>query len=260
LRALYALTFTNELWFSSVRLGTNGPYWSLGYEFWFYVLFAAATYLGGARRLIWVALLALVAGPKILLLMPSWLVGVWIWRQLRAGSLGWSRGTALAAAVLPPVLYGAALSAGIPHDLYRLTTVPLGPEAAAALQFSDEFVWNGILGVLVGCHFLGMAELLCSSQGLGPRIEQAIRWPAGLTFTIYLLHYPVLHFLAAALGTDPSAAFDQALLLGSTLMFLALIGAAVEPSRYPLRTRLHALFDRFDAPRAPVPPLPRAAE
>ena len=33
-RMLAAVTFTNELWFNSVRLFTNGPYWSLGYEFW----------------------------------------------------------------------------------------------------------------------------------------------------------------------------------------------------------------------------------
>ena len=252
LRALYALTFTNEIWFSSVRLGTNGPYWSLGYEFWFYMLFAAATFLQGMRRWVWLGLLGLVVGPKVLLLMPSWLIGVLVWRLLRDGRIGWGPRTALLAAAGPPLLYALALSVGLPHDLYRWTLLPFGEGAAAALQFSDEFAWNALLGVLVGLHFLGMARLLAGSFPQDRIWARTLRWGAGHTFTVYLLHYPLLHVLAAALGTDPGAPADQALLLFSTLLGLALLGSLLEPLRYPLRARLLKMLDRMAAP-APKP-------
>ena len=35
-----ALAFTNQSWLNNTRIGTNGPYWSLAYEVWYYVAFA----------------------------------------------------------------------------------------------------------------------------------------------------------------------------------------------------------------------------
>lgn len=64
-------------------VGTNGPLWSLAYEFWYYILFPAiliAVLRGSAaKRLLHgvVALaIALMVGPDILALFPVWLVGV----------------------------------------------------------------------------------------------------------------------------------------------------------------------------------------
>jgi peptidoglycan/LPS O-acetylase OafA/YrhL len=37
--ALAASTFTNELWFKSTPILSDGPVWSLGYEFWYYAIF-----------------------------------------------------------------------------------------------------------------------------------------------------------------------------------------------------------------------------
>jgi len=56
----------------------NPPYWSLCYEVWYYALFGAAVYLPPARRMLWLVLLAAIAGPRILLLLPVWLAGVWL--------------------------------------------------------------------------------------------------------------------------------------------------------------------------------------
>ena len=75
-RIISAVTFTNEIWFSSVRPFSNGPYWSLGYEAWYYAIFAALAYFGGWKRFPIAAALALIAGPKILLLLPIWFLGV----------------------------------------------------------------------------------------------------------------------------------------------------------------------------------------
>ena len=49
-RALRALSFTNELWFTSVRPFSNGPWWSLGYEAIYYAIFGALFFLRGRVR------------------------------------------------------------------------------------------------------------------------------------------------------------------------------------------------------------------
>src|SRR6266536_4733067 len=62
-RVLANFFFVNELWFFSVRPFSNGPYWSLGYEFWYYVIFAAAFYLKPPVRYCLVVLSCCIAGP-----------------------------------------------------------------------------------------------------------------------------------------------------------------------------------------------------
>ena len=78
----YALSavFLGESWTLRVLPGFNVPYWSLNYEAWYYVLFAAAIFLRGRPRIAAVIVVALVAGPRILSLLPVWLMGVAVWR------------------------------------------------------------------------------------------------------------------------------------------------------------------------------------
>ena len=71
---LFALTFLSESY--QTAFAPNPPYWSLCYEVWFYALFAVATFMEGWKRMAWLAALALVAGPNVLLLLPVWLIGV----------------------------------------------------------------------------------------------------------------------------------------------------------------------------------------
>ena len=88
----YALSavFLGESWTLRSLPGLNVPYWSLNYEAWYYILFAAATFLRGRRRVGAIIGAALLTGPKILLLLPVWLMGVaaWQWRTALPRTLG----------------------------------------------------------------------------------------------------------------------------------------------------------------------------
>src|ERR1700730_8312582 len=79
LRLAANLFFVNELWFSSIRPFSNAPFWSIGYEFWYYVVFAAAFFVRRPASFGWLGLVALVIGPRILVLLPIWLLGVWVY-------------------------------------------------------------------------------------------------------------------------------------------------------------------------------------
>jgi peptidoglycan/LPS O-acetylase OafA/YrhL len=88
---LRAATFTNELWFSNVAAGNNGVFWSLGYEAFYYALFDAAIFPPRRLRIPSLAIIAIVAGPRILLLLPLWLMGVgayWFIRRDKLTALG----------------------------------------------------------------------------------------------------------------------------------------------------------------------------
>ena len=69
----YAVTalFLNETWFFSAAPPANGALWSLSFEFWYYLIFGLWFFNGKGWKSWLLALGAcVVAGPKILLMMP----------------------------------------------------------------------------------------------------------------------------------------------------------------------------------------------
>jgi len=226
-RVLHALSFTNELWFNSVRLFTNGPYWSLGYEFWYYMLFAAAFFLRGRQRVFWVAAVMLLIGPKILLLFPIWLLGVWVHRVNTTRTLGAGAGWTLFLGSY--ALYGLFRAAGLRDTLLHLTYDLLGKRfVEGELTWSNEFLSAYVIGALVAANFIGMHALSAQLAPALSRGERVIRDWAGYTFSIYLFHYPILQFLAAVLPIRPSEAWSGVMLFVLTLALCRLLGNYTE--------------------------------
>lgn len=235
---LTGVTFTNELWFLSLQPGSNGPYWSLGYEAWYYAIFAGFFFAPGRWKWWLAGALALAAGPKIWLLAPSWLLGVWVWRMIDGGHLKTlSRPTAIALAIAPIILY-VMLHAQSFHWLLRDQTETLiGATAMGMIGPSDTFAWAAILGVLTSLHILGMAALLQGKHTPETRglFEPAIRWLAGGSFALYLVHFPVMHFAAAYLPGSVDAVWRQAALLLVPCLVAYLFAELTERRRPALR-------------------------
>lgn len=178
----------------------NAPYWSLCYEVWFYVLFAAATYLTGANRAVWLLLLAAVAGPNILLLLPVWLLGVVLIRLPLARRV--PLGLALAF-----LLLGFAALFAIPG--WAMSGFGLLRQVAPwSLGHSLYAVTDLVLALAIAAALAGLRTLSGQGWVLPERAEPMIRWGANMSFSLYLLHWPLLKLVnmtGLAAGTDPLA-------------------------------------------------------
>ncbi len=236
---LHGLSFTSEWGQTRLRLGTNGPFWSLSYEAAFYLLFALWLWTTGARRWVLLALAAWLIGPKVLLLMPAWLMGVWLWQRVAAGDLP-SGGRAMALFAVPPLLYCVALGMDLPTTLSTASAAALGLPHMGSFGFSDEFVWNGLLGLLVSAHLLGAAGLAQRGEA---RERPAIRWLAGGSFSLYLVHYPVLQFLSPAMAGRPAELMGDLMLLGVTLAVCVTFAAMFERTLPAQRRVLRSIAD-----------------
>ena len=84
--ALLNILFLQQGSFISFKYLSNGPLWSLSYEFWYYVTFGCCYYLSGWKRYTCLTVLSLLIWPKILLLMPCWLIGVFIYHLHKYGA------------------------------------------------------------------------------------------------------------------------------------------------------------------------------
>jgi len=215
LRLLANSLFLQQSWNATVVPLSNGPFWSLAYEFWYYAMFAAWYFTSGKARIAWLGLAMLCAGPRIVAYFPLWLMGLAAYHastrwQLRS-AIGWLVFAASAFA------FFLLLWLGNPLDWVR---------QAAEAGFPDRHV------VIAGMRlFLGdiprlpsdllvaalFAAMVFSVQGPLPaatwqtRAAALVRYLAGSTFSLYLFHVPILYFLIAVFDVQKTSAGGIAL-------------------------------------------------
>jgi peptidoglycan/LPS O-acetylase OafA/YrhL len=180
--------FLAQTWFLDLAPPLNGPFWSLNYEAWFYAIFGAWIYLSRSSRA-WVAgVLAIIAGPKILLLMPCWLLGVLLYRTL--GRWRWSERTSVLLWACSLLAAALLVKSTIPtrlHDAFQTHA----PVAASLLAYSGYPLTDYLLAVLMAVNFRAAAYAGRLGRILLP-VARPIRQTASFTLTIYLFHLPLL--------------------------------------------------------------------
>jgi peptidoglycan/LPS O-acetylase OafA/YrhL len=231
-------TFSNEWGLLGFRIGTNGPYWSLSYEAAYYLIFGAAFYLRGGLRAGLLVLFCFLAGISVLLLFPVWLLGMAVYKLIKQ-DVPLTVSQAWAAVIVPVLLYAGCLWAGLPHILLAGTEAVFGQVIVKALfGFSDEFLWNMLIGAFVALHLIGVAALAQRKDyNIGARIAAAVKWCAGTTFTIYILHYPALQFFDALLPEGMEKYARQGALLFAVLL-LCFAAAEISERRLGLFRRV----------------------
>lgn len=178
--------FCNEIGFFSAAPPINVALWSLSFEFWYYIIFGLWFYRSHTwkSRLLLVGA-CLIAGPKILILLPVWLLGVLAY-QLRAPVL--SAGRAWVAVLL------LLAAAGLVIVLLPAMPFILGFKP---LFFANQFLTDWIIGIL----FAAAIWLLpTNSSALKISWAKPLRKIADWSFPLYVLHYPLLVLWQATFG------------------------------------------------------------
>lgn len=169
----------NAIFLQTIRVGcygTNGPLWSLAYEFWYYLLFPllAGTFLrpSASGRLIHGALLLLIVWwlpTPVIAGAGIWLLGVvayWAGRSDR-----------IARVCAHPLLFGAAGVTAIGAVVASKSTTQFGSDAVIGMSF---------------------AWLLIGLAGRPPSTGWLRRVGTGLSevsYTLYAVHFPILALL-----------------------------------------------------------------
>lgn len=214
---LTSMLFLNESWSLAGDLPWNGPYWSICYEVWYYVLFGLALYAPAPWRFVLLALGALVAGPAILLLFPLWLLGLWLARHghrfvpgEKGGAVLWLISTALLVVLGTSdidVEVRAFLHAHVP-GFWRL-------------ESAQRFVTDYLLGLLVAVNFLAFRGMGPLVGGTMRRVAGPVALVSGFTFSLYLYHRPMTQFAGHFFPNTDSD------LVRSVVAIVAIVGACV---------------------------------
>lgn len=207
--------------------GSNGPLWSLAFEFWYYLWFPAL-WLSLTRRRLSLALPVLLiafANPELAFGFLSWLSGALLYfAEQRAARMGWQ--ARRWAAPLAALLCLAALVWGRTGD------------------FSIEDPLEA------ACFALFLLTLLRGTPRNWSVLRPFAAYGARASFSLYATHFPVAAFVAGLLVGERRWAIDAGALAaaGGILILVVSIGwifaAMTEAHTGSLRRWLHGRIAR----------------
>ena len=172
--------------------GSNTPYWSLAYEVWYYVFLGLWVFVPSGRKRFCLCLIAIMlAGPKILLLMPVWLAGVLAYKssarvRLRSEVSGFL--CASSACLLATILCGYVQPFGYAGEW----------QASPPWFFSNGFLADYQIGLLVAIHVFGLDQLVRrgGSHRIWEPLNRMVRFLANRSFSLYAYHMPLLYLVS----------------------------------------------------------------
>jgi peptidoglycan/LPS O-acetylase OafA/YrhL len=200
------LLFLGQIWGLDINPPLNSLFWSLNFEVWYYALFGAWTFLRGRRRAISLAVILLIAGQKILLLLPIWITGVLLYRHLPRWNATMSVATFLVTAAIAIIMLRFDVSVAV-----RTEMLAAWPEMMGGLGGANEFAGDTIFGLVVACNFAAAANLGRYAAVLY-KFEHAIRRAAGCTFSAYMYHLPLIVLFHSVFGLSDIAALGAVVL------------------------------------------------
>ncbi len=209
--------------------GTNGPLWSLAYEFWFYIWFPAL-WLALRYRRPSIALATLVFGwfvPTLALAFLSWLCGAAVFgiAQRLAGRRQLSRGKAWTLLAVTSGLLAIAL---------------------VATRFGADTWKDPALAVMFSAFLLSLIVLNPSPVAL---VRPLAIYGARASFSLYATHFPVMAFATAlAIGAQRLPPDTYGVTLVIVVLAVSLIFAWLFAMQTEGRTgALRRFFARFEA-------------
>jgi peptidoglycan/LPS O-acetylase OafA/YrhL len=233
-----AITFTNELWSGNYTPGNNIPYWSLGYEPWYYLAFGLFSFMPGYRGKVGSIMTMVLAGPRIALMAPTWIMGVLAYNATkkwkmndRPAFVGWLLTTL---SLISIALIAIALS--VHYGFHLKGSFERGTKDGL-LYIIDYGV-----GILLSLNFMFFRWSSKMWSGICQKCGSVIRWMAGATFTLYLTHFPVGIFIVVLSPWAVNSTPHRILLYGGTLLMAFAIAQLTERKKDNWRKAILMVF------------------
>lgn len=230
------LLFIGQSWSLKEWVFYNQPYWSLCYEVMYYLGFGVFVFARGWRRYLGLLLLALISGPKVLLLLPCWVFGVMAYRC--RDCLPLKPTTGFVVGFILPVLALFALNKLGFGPAVRAMALDVWGDQKSYLEFSNDFLIDYVTAILVAINLYSVRYIKLSFLHY---FKRGVEWAASFSFTLYLMHLPMIFLLVNGLANKTGTVYS--FVAGAVVIPLVcyLIALATEQKRPALRR----IFDRY---------------
>ncbi|MDX2367856.1 MAG: acyltransferase [Colwellia sp.] len=249
-RLMISVLFLNQIWNLTVMPLSNGPFWSISFEFWYYLIFAAVSYLPTMKqKCIWVIVFLLVCGPKIVVLLPCWFIGVFAYQL----STKWPMIGKKYALLFLCSLVAMLLVVNIGNPMNELVTLvnSLAQEGYlrifnVAVFFGQELnFFNDYFFCLLFATSILTAKAFFSLFNESKVFTSVIRYFASHTFSLYLYHVPLILFFQAVLKHEPDSLVSVIILILLIFLSIGILAKYTEHKKSFYYAFLEKVFNRF---------------
>jgi peptidoglycan/LPS O-acetylase OafA/YrhL len=210
----FHLSFLSQSWsLREIPFGLN-PWWSLPFEVWYYVLFGCAAFLRGVQRWLICAIVMAIMGPKLWVMLPVWLLGVWLFRSNIAVKL--SRRGAWILWLAGPICYLLFMETSAQLWLRDVFLKPFGGWELHRLGYASYYGRDYMTSLFFAGHLIAAQKLALELPDCLAKAATAL---ASVSFTFYLLHPIVFRTLSTKVMSASSNPF---LVYGVAVLALAL--------------------------------------
>ncbi len=211
-RYLSSLIFANEIWFFSSAPPLNAPLWSLSYEFSYYFIYGIIFFRNQLKyKYTSIIFSFILVGPKVLLLMPIWLMGVMI-LYLPKININYSMSKLLS---LLSILGGLLIIFNFPSYPFTLGVAPL--------YFASGFLLDWLIGFFFSLSLWLYPNIENINADNKSKRHNIIRLFSNLTFPVYLIHNPLLILLTTIFKCQ----INHAVYFGIILLFITILSFSI---------------------------------
>lgn len=232
LRYILSASLLNQAFLISADPLVNGPLWTLSYEVMFYLLFGLWYYRCKTMK----SRIALIIGsiiliPKILLLLPVWLLGNYAYK--------------LKPLNIKPFIAYILFVILIAFGFFLAYYAPPLPQhlGQKPLYYSGQFITDFFFAICAAGAFFILPDGKSISRYVPVNAQKMIRTAGDLTYPIYVFHYPLLllcRYVLVDYQVNNSAQFYLVMLL--VLTTSVFIGYYANKSRIFWQNKLYSLL------------------
>ena len=231
--------FLQSVWWRNIVPPDNGPFWSLGYEFWYYVMFAIAVFFKNWKwKTALILLCCLIVGENVLLLAPIWLLGVvvYLYRDRFA---------------IPRGLAAVGFVAMLVITVVSIFSLPEYPAKVgeAPLFYSASYLMDWILGLELGA-VIWLYTRAFDTIAYPEAFARVVQWGANHTFSIYLYHYPIILFFFAVGIFNPQVGWQAVIEIALILGCIIALSELTESKRGLWKKAMEQIWSRWEPPTA----------
>jgi len=238
----FHLLFLGELWNFSETPPWLIPYWSLGYEVWYYVLFGIVYFFRGPKRVALTVICLMVMGHKLWLLMPIWWSGVLFFHyqdkfvlNKNLARIGW----------LGSILLFCVYKYWGGDQVFRELGNQIWHIQSLKLESADRYLSDYLTAII----FLGNFYFARNAQfQLSDKFANRIKAIASYTFTLYLIHAVILFSFIEWYPYSANNMLDLCLLLGVVAAATFSVGSLTETRKSDIARLFDRLLDKIIAP------------
>ena len=229
-RFILNATFLSQSWSLNATPPLNNPFWSVQYEFMYYLIIASWLLVKNRLKYILILLIILISGLKVMLLFPCWLLGSFLYyivSKKKTINIGISVMLFFSTLILLFLILTGRLLLPFEkpigdHDFYGFL-----------LFFSWNFKADLIFSFLVATNVFAIFSLskkmeYFNTSSVFNKLHTKIQIISNCSYTLYLFHLPLLFLFSTIVPYDKTSTIHQIGLIFLVLLTVYFIAKQTE--------------------------------